>query len=112
MADTTGQRAVLQALEASWRHEVEAAATYRLLAQQEKDPRRRDILQKLIRAEEQHAARWAGRIGELGGELPDASSVKPSFGLTLHVASPEVVYRKLEVMEARGLAAEQGLAVR
>jgi VIT1/CCC1 family predicted Fe2+/Mn2+ transporter/bacterioferritin (cytochrome b1) len=110
MADSTAQRGVLRALEESWRHETEAAATYRLLAQQEQDPRRRDILQKLIRAEEQHAARWAARIRELGGEVPDASSVKPGLGLTLHVASPEVVYRKLEAMEARGLAAEKGVA--
>ena len=78
---------------------MEAAATYRLLAQQEKEPRRRDILQKLIRAEEQHAARWAGRIGELGGELPDASSVKPSFGLTLHVAHLDHMFRGGESAE-------------
>ena len=89
---------------------MEAAATYRLLAQQEKDPRRRDILEKLIRAEEHHAARWAARIREVGGEAPDASSVRPGLGLALHVASPEVVYRKLEAMEARGLAAERGVA--
>jgi len=110
MSDSIAQRDVLRALEQSWRHEVEAAATYRLLAQQEKDSRRRDVLQKLIRAEEQHAARWAARIRDLGGQVPDASSVKPSLGFTMHVANPEVVYRKLEAMEARGLAAEQDVA--
>jgi vacuolar iron transporter family protein len=110
MSDSTAQRDVLRALEQSWRHEVEAAATYRLLAQQEKDSRRRDVLQKLIRAEEQHAARWAARIRDLGGQVPDASSVKPSLGFTMHLANPEVVYRKLEAMEARGLAAEQDVA--
>ncbi len=110
MADTTAQRGVLKALEASWRHEMEAAATYRLLAHQEKDPRRRAVLQKLICAEEQHAARWEARIRELGGEVPDASSVKPVLGLTMHLASPDVVYRKLEAMEARGVAAEKGVA--
>jgi len=89
---------------------MEAAATYRLLAQQEKDPRRRGVLQKLIRAEEQHAARWAERIRELGGTVPDAAGIRPRFGLTLDLASPEVVYRKLEAMEARGLAAEKGVA--
>jgi len=110
MDDSTAQRGALRALEESWKHEMEAAATYRLLVQQEKDPRRRDVLQKLIRAEEAHAARWAARIRELGGEVPDAASVKPGLGLTLQVASPEVVYRKLEAMEARGLAAEKGVA--
>lgn len=101
---------VLRALRESWQHEMEAAATYRLLAQQEKDARRREILRKLVAAEEQHAARWAARIRELGGEVPDTAGVKPVLGLTLHVASPDVVYRKLEAMEARGLAGEEGLA--
>ncbi len=110
MSNSAAQRDVLRALEQSWRHEMEAAATYRLLAQQEQDPRRRDVLQKLIRAEEQHAARWAARIRELGGEVPDAASVKPSLSFTMQVAGPEVVYRKLEAMEARGLAAEQDVA--
>ncbi|MBP1778032.1 MAG: hypothetical protein H6Q86_4043, partial [candidate division NC10 bacterium] len=41
MTDGATPRSVLQALEESWRHETEAAATYRLLAQQETDPRRR-----------------------------------------------------------------------
>ena len=100
----------LHALRQSWQHEMEAAATYRLLAQQETNPRRRDILQKLIAAEEQHAARWAVRIRELGGQVPDAASVKPTLGLSLQIASPDVVYRKLEAMENRGLSAEQGLA--
>ena len=110
MEKPTNTRSALQGLQYSWRHEIEAAATYRLLAEQEPDPRRRDILLKLVAAEEGHAARWAARIRELGGAVPDAASVKPALGLTLQVASPDVVYRKLEAMEARGLAAEEGLA--
>jgi vacuolar iron transporter family protein len=110
MGKPTEQRRVLRALRESWQHEMEAAVTYRLLAEQEQDPRRRDILQKLVAAEEGHAVRWATRIRELGGKVPDPARVKPTLGLTLHVASPEVVFRKLEAMEARGLAAEEGLA--
>jgi VIT1/CCC1 family predicted Fe2+/Mn2+ transporter len=110
MDNPTDKRGALGALQQSWRHEIEAATTYRLLAAQEPDPRRRDILLKLVAAEEGHAARWAARIRALGGTIPDATSVKPALGLTLQVASPEVVYRKLEAMEARGLAAEEGLA--
>jgi VIT1/CCC1 family predicted Fe2+/Mn2+ transporter len=110
MGKPTEQRRVLRALRESWQHEMEAAVTYRLLAAQEQDPRRRDILQKLVAAEEGHAVRWATRIRELGGKVPDPARVKPTLGLTLHVASPEVVFRKLEAMEARGLAAEEGLA--
>jgi len=38
MDDSTAQRGALRACEESWKHEMEAAATYRLLVQQEKDP--------------------------------------------------------------------------
>ena len=96
----------LDALVKSWHHEMEAAATYRALAEQERDPRRREVLEKLVAAEEGHGARWAARIRELGGRVPDAGAVKPALGLTLQVASPEVIYRKLEAMEARGVDGE------
>ncbi len=101
---------VQQALLEHWRHEMEAAATYRQLAEQETDPRRRDILLKLVTAEEAHAAKWAARIVAMGATVPDASVVKPALGLTLQVAGPEVVYRKLEAMETRGIAADHALA--
>jgi vacuolar iron transporter family protein len=110
MARPTEKTAMLRALQQSWRHEAEAAATYRWLAEQERDPRRREVLRKLVAAEEAHAARWAGRITALGGSVSDASTVKPALGLTLQAASPEVVYRKLEAIESRGLAADEALA--
>ncbi len=100
----------LTALEQSWRHEMEAAATYRQLAEHESDPRRKELLHKLIAAEEAHAARWAARIRELGGTVPAPGAVKAALGLSLHMAPPDVVYRKLEAMEARGLAAEESVA--
>jgi rubrerythrin len=105
-----GTRELLRALEKSWYREMEGAATYRLLAERERDPRRRDILQKLAEAEVGHAQKWADRIRELGGAVPDPSTVKPTLGLALHVASPEVVFRKLEAMEDRDIAAYQALA--
>jgi VIT1/CCC1 family predicted Fe2+/Mn2+ transporter/bacterioferritin (cytochrome b1) len=107
MADT---RELLRALEKSWYREMEGAATYRLLADREKDPRRRDILQKLAEAEVGHAEKWAIRIRELGGTVPDPSTVKPTLGIALHVASPEVIFRKLEAMEDRDIAAYEALA--
>jgi VIT1/CCC1 family predicted Fe2+/Mn2+ transporter/rubrerythrin len=107
MADT---RALLRALEKSWYREMEGAATYRLLAERERDSRRRDILQKLAEAELGHAEKWAARIRELGGTVPDPSAVKPTLGLALHVASPEVIFRKLEAMEDRDIAAYESLA--
>ena len=107
MADT---RDTLRALEQSWHHEMEAAATYRTLAEREADPRRRGILNKLVKAEMEHAAKWGARIRELGGTPPDPSTVKPALGLTLQMASPQVIYRKLEASEEKGLAADQALA--
>ena len=106
MADT---RELLRALEKSWYREMEGAVTYRLLAEREKDTRRRDILQKLAAAEMGHAEKWAARIRELGGTVPDASTVKPTLGLTLHAASPEVIFKKLEANEERDIAAYQAL---
>jgi VIT1/CCC1 family predicted Fe2+/Mn2+ transporter/bacterioferritin (cytochrome b1) len=89
---------------------MEGAATYHFLAERERDSRRRDILQKLAEAEVGHAEKWAARIRELGGTVPDPSTVKPSLGLALHVASPEVIFRKLEAMEDRDIAAYESLA--
>jgi VIT1/CCC1 family predicted Fe2+/Mn2+ transporter/rubrerythrin len=107
MPDT---RNVLRALEKSWYHEVEAAATYRVLAERETDSRRRAILQKLVSAEMEHARKWEARLRELGGTPPDPSTVKPGLGLSLQMASPEVIYRKLEALEEKGLAGDQALA--
>jgi VIT1/CCC1 family predicted Fe2+/Mn2+ transporter/rubrerythrin len=106
MADT---REILHSLEKCWYREIEGAATYRALAQREKDARRRDILNKLADAEVGHAEKWAGRIRELGGTVPDPSTVKPGLGLSLQVASPEVIFRKLEAFEDRDIAAYEGL---
>src|SRR5574341_1155394 len=106
MPDT---RELLRALEKSWYREMEGAVTYRLLAEREKDTRRRDILQKLAAAEVGHAEKWAARIRELGGTVPDPSTVKPTLGLALHAASPEVIFRKLEANEERDIAAYQAL---
>jgi len=106
----TDTRRALEALEKSWRHEVEAAATYRVLAEQERDERRRALLRKLVAAEEAHAARWAERIRELGGPVPDAGKVKPALGLSLQMAPAEVIFRKLEAMEAHGVDGDGALA--
>jgi VIT1/CCC1 family predicted Fe2+/Mn2+ transporter/rubrerythrin len=102
-------RELLRALEKSWYREMEGAVTYRLLAEREKDTRRRDILQKLAAAEVGHAEKWAARIRELGGTVLDPSTVKPALGLTLHAASPEVIFRKLEANEERDIAAYRAL---
>ncbi|HYL81890.1 MAG TPA: VIT1/CCC1 transporter family protein, partial [Candidatus Acidoferrum sp.] len=48
-------------------------------------------------------------IRELGGTLPDPSTVKSALGLTLQLASPEVIFRKLEANEAKDQAADLSL---
>ena len=50
-------KANLATVEKVWRREVEAAATYRHLANRDPDPRRKDILNRLAEQEEHHAAR-------------------------------------------------------
>jgi len=50
-------RASLPIVEKMWQREVEAAATYRHLAERERDPRRRDILNRLADQEDNHAER-------------------------------------------------------
>ncbi len=89
---------------------MEAAATYRGLAEREKDERRRGILTKLAGAEEGHAAKWAERIRELGGKAPDPATVKSDLGLSLRVAAPEIIFLKLEANEERDIATYQEAA--
>ena len=43
-----------------WRREVEAAHTYKLLAEREPDPKRRDLLLRLAEQEDKHASAVVG----------------------------------------------------
>ena len=60
----------LATVQKMWQREVEAAATYRHLADRERDPKRRDILNRLVEQEEKHAARWSERIQATTGTAP------------------------------------------
>ena len=51
----------LATVEKMWRREVEAAATYKHLANRETDQKRKDILMRLADQEDKHAARWSDR---------------------------------------------------
>ncbi|HEX5415110.1 MAG TPA: VIT1/CCC1 transporter family protein, partial [Chloroflexota bacterium] len=61
---------LIDALQRNWRAEMEGAATYRWLAGQAEEPRKKEILDQLARGEERHAARWAARLRELGAGPP------------------------------------------
>ena len=65
----------LATVERMWRREVEAAHTYKLLADRETDPKRRDILLRLAEQEDKHAARWSERILAATGRAPDPKEV-------------------------------------
>ena len=94
---------LLATLEHNWQAEMQGAATYRDLAAMEKDKRRVALLIKLAEAEERHAARWAGRIKELGGSNPAASGLNVGSSrqitLTAQVSDLDTALRRVESME-------------
>jgi len=105
-------RASLQIVEKMWRREVEAAATYRHLAERERDTRRRDILNKLADQEDNHAERWADRIEANTGRRPDRKPVEHGLTWFQRVSDPNVVLHRLEQEENRAEAEYDGLMAR
>lgn len=82
-----------------WRREVEAAGTYRLLAERESDPKRSAILTRLAEAEEGHGHKWAARLEAATGQAPDASAVKASLSWLQRLGDSKVVFLRLEQEE-------------
>jgi len=105
-------RASLQIVEKMWRREVEAAATYRHLAERERDTRRRDILNRLADQEDNHAERWAERIEVSTGRRPDRKLVEHGLTWFQRVSDPNVVLHRLEQEENRAEAEYDGLMAR
>ncbi len=60
--------------------ERESATLYRALAENEKDPERREILQELEAAERRHAEHWIHKLEELGVSVDD---YRPSLRVRL-----------------------------
>src|SRR6266478_5767309 len=94
----------LVTVEKMWRREVEAATTYRHLANRETDPKRRDILVRLAEQEEKHAARWAERIATATGRRPDPKEVEHGLSWFQRISDPNVVLHRLEQEENRAEA--------
>src|SRR5579859_266582 len=94
------QQQLIEALQRNYRAEMEGAVTYRALADKEKDARRADVIRRMADNEEQHAARWAGRLSELGAK-PPAGPFKPhqDVMLSAKVSSIDNALRKLEASE-------------
>jgi len=89
----------LATVEKMWRREIEAATTYRHLAEREPDPRRKDILMRLVAQEENHAARWAERIAAVTGHPPDRAKVERGLSWFDRISDPRVVLNRLEQEE-------------
>jgi VIT1/CCC1 family predicted Fe2+/Mn2+ transporter/rubrerythrin len=89
----------LATVEKMWRREVEAASTYKHLANREHDPKRKDILQRLADQEEKHAARWSERIATATGRVPDRKEVERGLSWFQRISDPNVVLQRLEQEE-------------
>ena len=107
MADTN-----LATVETMWRREVEAAHTYKLLAEREPDQKRRDLLLRMAEQEDKHAARWAERIALATGRTPDAREVERGLSWFQRISDPNVVLHRLEQEENKAEAEYEQLMQR
>src|SRR5438067_8626029 len=105
-AKTTANRGLVAALQRNWQAEMEGAATYRALAQREKDAHRRSVLLKLAEAEGRHAQRWERRLHELGAPIPTytGSPTGEADSLANRVGGPESALRRVERGEREHIA--------
>ena len=94
----------LATVEKMWRREVEAAATYKHLADRETDQKRRDILMRLADQEDKHAARWSERIALSTGRAPDPKDVEQGLSWFQRISDPNVVLHRLEQEENKAEA--------
>jgi vacuolar iron transporter family protein len=105
-------KANLATVEMMWRREVEAATTYKHLANRERDPRRRDILLRLADQEDKHAARWSERIAAATGHTPDRKAVEHGLSWFQRISDPNVVLHRLEQEENKAEAEYDQLMAR
>ena len=105
MTDSDNKR-LLAALEANWQAEMEGHHTYSALAKREADPQRRNALRGLAAAEKHHAGLWAGRILELGGQVPQytGSESGQAESLATRIGGADLALRRLEIDEGRDIA--------
>src|SRR3954453_2077435 len=94
----------LATVEKMWRREVEAAATYKHLANREPDQKRKDILMRLADQEDKHAARWSERIPASTGRIPDPKEVERGLSWFQRISDPSVVLHRLEQEENKAEA--------
>jgi len=102
----------LATVEKMWRREIEAATTYRHLADRESDDKRKNILLRLAAQEENHAGRWAARIEHATGRAPDRADVERGLTWFQRISDPNVVLHRLEQEENRAEAEYEQLMAR
>src|SRR3954464_5667 len=102
----------LATVEKMWRREVEAAATYKHLANREPDQKRKDILMRLADQEEKHAGRRSERIAASTGRVPDPTEVERGLSWFQRISDPNVVLHRLEQEENKAEAEYDQLMAR
>lgn len=100
---------VVQAMLRNWRDEVEGAATYRQLADQEPDSRRRAILIKLAEAEEHHTALWEEHLQALGVAVPSRHDILSKLASESRAMSSVEWLKRLEADEQQDVGKYQDL---
>ncbi len=97
---------ILEALEGDWQAEMEGYHTYQTLADRDTDPVRAQVLRHLAQAELEHAALWAERIKELGGEEPvyTGGPSGAAGSLANRAGGMGMALRRLEIEESRHIA--------
>ena len=93
----------IEVVKRNWRAEIETAQTYRDLAGQEPDEKRKGILLRMAEAEERHAQRWEEKLRDLGVEPP---VLKDTIGRRLNrwwnkIAGANIAIRRMEAAEER-----------
>ncbi len=108
MAETVSQKdqRVIEALSENWQAEMRGFHTYNTLSEREDDPMRRKTLRHMAEAEAHHAALWARRIRELGGEVPeyDGKPTGDADTLVNRLGGPAMALRRLEIDESQAIA--------
>ncbi len=105
MDSSTNSKEAIEALKSNYRREIEAAASYQNLADREKDPQRKAILDKLAKTELDHAEKWAAKLKSMGvNELP---VVKETVWRKLQRNSSNLAtnLERMELEEHRNIAA-------
>jgi vacuolar iron transporter family protein len=98
-----GREETIEVVKRNWRAEIETAQTYRDLAGQEPDEKRKGILLRMAEAEERHAQRWEKKLRDLGVETP---VLKDTIGRRLNrwwnkIAGANIAIRRMEAAEER-----------